>query len=125
VKIIKLVTFFLLTQFIANSSLAHGMDNVGPNGGNITMPGAFHVELVVKNKKTLVYLLDIAFKNPIVENSSVEISVNDASSSTCNVEKNYFVCPDYNYKKGDKIVVQSTRKGIKGTKATYQFPLKF
>jgi hypothetical protein len=80
---------------------------------------------VVKNKKTLVYLLDIAFKNPIVENSSVEISVNDASFSICNVEKNYFVCPDYNYKKGDKIVVQSTRKGIKGTKATYQFPLKF
>lgn len=124
-KTIKLVTIFFLSQFLMNNSFAHGMDKAGPNGGNITMPGPFHVELVVKNNKTIVYLLDIAFKNPITENSSVEININAGTTKTCVVEKDYFVCPDATYKNGDKIVLQTTRKGIKGLKANYQFPLKF
>lgn len=124
-KSLKLVTIIFLSQFFMVKSFAHGMDKAGPNGGNITMPGPFHVELLVKDKKTLVYLLDIAFKNPLIENSTVDISINQGPIKTCVVEKNYFVCPDYSYKNGDKIVLQTTRKGIKGTKANYEFPLKF
>lgn len=124
-KILKLVTIFFLSQFLMTNSFAHGMDKAGPNGGNITMPGPFHVELVVKNNKTIVYLLDIAFKNPITENSSVEININAGATKSCVVEKDYFVCPDVTYKNGDKIILQTTRKGVKGLKANYQFPLKY
>lgn len=124
-KTFKLVTLFFLSPFLITNSFAHGMDKPGPNGGNITMPGPFHVELVLKNKQTIVYLLDIAFKNPLIENSSVEISVNDGPTKACSVEKDYFLCPDFSYKNGDKIMLQTTRKGIKGLKANYQLPLKY
>jgi len=53
-------------------ALAHGEKEPGPNGGEIRMPGAFHVEAVAGNDALHVYLLDMKFQNPKVARSSVE-----------------------------------------------------
>lgn len=123
----KIVTLKILSLFLVSSLLAHGMDAPGPNGGNITMPGTFHVELkTIKNKEELlVYLLDIAFKNPTIIDSSVSIRINSNPIVACTAEKQYFKCPTPTLKTGDKVEIISTRSKVKGTLATYTFPFKY
>lgn len=124
---LKFVTF-LLMSLTSNLVLAHGMNKLGPNGGYIKMPAAYHTELVDKGSKMHVYLLDVIFKNPIIEKSSVKIKYigNSESEFLCVKSINHFVCDKpkdalTNYK---EIVVNTVRNGTVGKEATYALPLK-
>lgn len=123
----KIVTLGFLNLFFTSSLLAHGMNAPGPNGGNITMPGTFHVELVElkKTSELKIYLLDVAFKNPTTADSSVSVSINAKTELSCAPEKDYFKCKTNGLKAGDQIQVSSTRLKIKGSLATYSYPLKY
>ena len=124
---LKFVTF-LLMALTSNLVLAHGMNKLGPNGGYIKMPAAFHTELVDNGSKMNVYLLDMSFKNPTVEKSTVKIKYkgNAESEYSCSKNLNYFVCEKpkdeiTNYK---EIVVSSVRNGNIAKDAIYSLPLK-
>lgn len=107
--------------------LAHGEDKPGPHGGFITMPGAFHVELVPLTAKTLrVYLLDINWKNPTVKNSSVNI-YHGANEAKCEVASNHYLCefPGTVSLDRGKLHVTAMKDGQKGNAVSYQLPLRF
>ena len=73
-------TWYFIFVFSAFASLtqldfafAHGENVLGPNGGHIRMPGAFHTELVQTSDQGFkVFLLDVDWKNPVTSNSAVE-----------------------------------------------------
>lgn len=123
----KIVTL-LTTLLTSNLALAHGMNKLGPNEGYIKMPGAFHTELVDKGSKMNVYLLDMSFKNPTVDKSTVKIKYkgNAEAEYSCTKSLNYFVCEKpkdalTNYK---EIVVSSVRNGTVSKEAVYSLPLQ-
>lgn len=106
-----------------------GGDRPGPNGGYITMPGTYHIELVDKGNTMLVYLLDLSMKNPIVDNSSVSLKfLNEkALEISCKAENKYFVCnkPKEKLLNFKEVVVESVRNKVKAKAAVYKLPLKF
>ena len=120
----------LLSILISSgSALAHGMNNHGPNGGYIKMPGAFHTELVDAQKTMRVYLLDMAFKNPEVINSTVHIKYKGKGVEAeypCTKSSNYFECkkPKDGLKDIKEITVLAVRNNSKGREAVYAVPLK-
>lgn len=114
---------------ISNSAYSMGGDKPGPNGGFVKMPGTYHVELVPKKDRVLVYLLDLSLKNPTSKNSSVILKLinKETKEVNCKIENKYFVC---NVSSGDlarytEINLVSIRNKIKGTMAVYKIPLKF
>lgn len=123
-KIVTLLSFFLSSEIV----LAHGMNKLGPNGGYIRMPGAFHTELVDKGNKMRVYLLDIQFKNPVTADSSVSIKYKGSKESeyACIKSQNYFECkkPDSGLKNVKEVILNATRNKSKGGEAVYTVPLK-
>lgn len=128
----KNIVFILATAILANSesSLAHGEDKAGPNGGFIRMPGAFHTELVLEGKNILkVYLLNMQWKNPSVEKSSLKVTFNAKKSTKadCVGNETYFVCTfpkSIDLTTNGKLSVQAKREGEKGSEVTYPTPLK-
>ena len=108
---------------------AHGEDKPGPHGGFITMPGPFHVELVMTGNHTLnAYLLDMDWKNPILKDSAVAIT-HGKTQATCKKEEKTknFVCEfpkKINLNKKGTLAVESTRDNQAGMKVTYELPLK-
>lgn len=118
----------LLTLLNSNLVMAHGMNKLGPNGGYIKMPGALHTELVDKESKMHVYLLDMNFKNPTIENSTVKIKYKGAAETeySCVKSVTYFICdkPNASLKKYNEVVVSAVRKGIVASNAIYTLPLK-
>jgi hypothetical protein len=126
-----LLKILLASSIIANTH-SHGMDKPGPHGGLIQMPGAFHTEVVSNTDGSLsVYLLDINFKNPVVNNSSVELKFEQdekkekENTFTCLPMNNeYFLCRPKNKTNLDKgkfrVIVQ--RETLKG-EAIYDLPL--
>ncbi len=110
-------------------ALAHGEDRHGPNGGFIRMPGAFHTEVVPQGAGQIrVYLLDIDWKNPSVDRSSVNAKLTDKNIQVakCSPEANYFVCgfeKPASLARG-RLVIEATREGQKGNAVTYPLPLK-
>lgn len=115
--------------FFANSAFSMGGDKAGPNGGYITMPGTYHVELVDKGAVMNVYLLDLSMKNAITENSSVSLVFeNDKKLGiNCKAEENHFVCikPSEKTLNFKEIIVESVRNKVRGKAAVYKLPLKF
>ncbi|MDZ4084217.1 MAG: hypothetical protein U1E10_14840 [Bdellovibrionales bacterium] len=111
---------------------AHGEDKPGPNGGFIRMPGAFHTEVVAQKPNQLkVFLLDIAWKNPVVAKSSVkathESSAKQKSDVSCSPEKNFFVCKfpkSVDVSKAGTLTLFATRDSQAGIPAAYPLPLK-
>ncbi len=103
------------------------MNKYGPNGGYIKMPGAFHSELVDKGALIHVYLLDMSFKNPMVNNSTVKIIYKGASNTefSCSKDSDYFVCdkPAGGLQLHKEIAVSAVRNNNKGTDAIYKLPL--
>lgn len=120
--------------FIGVAALAHGEDKPGPNGGEIRMPGAFHTEVKLQGREIRVYLLDIEFKNPMIENSSVDITAitsasKDGVKMSCKPSKSaartYFVCLDGKYApaNGDVLKVKAKRGTSTGNEVEYSLPL--
>lgn len=119
-----------LALFASTTLWAHGENKPGPHGGHIRMPGPFHTELVVKNEKTIfIYLLDMEFKNPVVTESSVTLSLKSGDKSKsfpCKPDKDKFKCESPIFKLGDhkgELLVEATRLGVKANSASYTFPL--
>jgi hypothetical protein len=125
--IAKSVILFL-TSLLSSSLFAHGMDKPGPHNGFIKMPGAFHTEILEEKNHIKVYLLDISFKNPLVENSHVSLTFNGKYpiKVNCTKDKEYFIClkPNSDLKAFNEISVKSIRNNNKASDAIYELPLK-
>lgn len=123
------VTVLLMAPLFA---LAHGEDKPGPNDGFIRMPGAFHTEVIPMTSNSFkVFLLNIAWKNPSVKDSSVKAvyrsAANHKSDAVCKAETNFFVCKfpaNVDISKSGKLEVQAEREAKKGIVASYPLPLK-
>lgn len=125
----KRLFLFLATFTTPLATLAHGGDKPGPHGGFITMPGPFHVELVMKSERVLeVFLLDINFKNPQISHSKVEAVARFKKTEIvfkCRPQESHFICESPQKIPGSaEIVVQATRENAVGNKALYQLPLR-
>lgn len=132
----RTLLFAMLMALILGADLAsaHGENKLGPNGGFIRMPGAFHTEVVPLGPSQLkVFLLDINWENPSVANSSlnVNVSLNVKSKKTtpakCEVQENYYLCEftkNVDLTKKGALSVEAQRENQKGNKVTYQLPLK-
>lgn len=126
----KSICTFLGLLVLPSMGFSHGEDKPGPHKGYIQMPGGFHTELVpISASRMHVYLLDLEWKNPLIENSSVELRHSFGKRSLnakCSAAKDHFVCefPDkVNMKKG-QIDVKATRDHAAGNIAIYNLPLK-
>ena len=117
---------------LVSNVFSHGMDSLGPNGGYINMPGAFHTELVPNDNGSLkVYLLDINFKNPTTKDSSVElkyVSNKKTIPFDCKaLDETYYLCSSSEVKekisKGN-IEINAVRAKAKGHTAKYSLPIK-
>lgn len=128
-KIFQKSTIALLISFFVTSLVwAHGEDKFGPHKGFVRMPGAFHTEIVLNGKNKLkVYLLDIEWKNPTIEKSSLEVTYNDQIKATCKSEKDFYSCSfpkSVNLTQKGELKVLASRKDQKGNIALYPLPLK-
>lgn len=126
--------FIWITGFLMVPPAAwpHGEDRLGPNGGYIRMPGAFHTELKSRSGRELVvYLLDLHWKNPEVRDSSVTLELSRRGrieSVSCKVVEKYFLCRlPKSWKEllpGDQVTVTAIRMGEKGASVTYSYPFE-
>lgn len=121
-----------LATFGPTNVLAHGEDKPGPHGGFVRMPGAFHTEvLAVSETEFQIYLLDIEWKNPTVEGSSVSAALKRGSKLIqlqCLPIEKRFSCrtpKDETHRKKDILQVTANRTGMIGNIASYELPLKF
>ena len=125
---IKTICLSIMLIFSTNTLHAHGTNKLGPNGGYIQMPGTFHTELVDNGKDFHVYLLDISFKNPMVQESKVSLKYKASKDSVvdCRPEGSKFICPKP--KAGmdsvKEIIVKAKRDKSMGSDAVYLWPLK-
>lgn len=138
--ILKSPLQFLLGSLIVlggmNFAHAHGEDKPGPHGGEVRMPGAFHVELTVRGKHQVrVYLLDMDWANPSVVDSKVEVShLLSKSGKTkrqhakCLKKNNFYLCrflKEVDLTKEGSLQVTAQREKQKGNAVTYELPLRF
>lgn len=126
-KLASISAFCLLFfSFFAANVHAHGEDKPGPNSGVIRMPGTYHTELVAHGDHLMVYLLDIRFKNPVTQDSSVKLKVGDQVKE-CEAKKDFFECwaTGLDLKKHKKLELQTVRAGVVGKVAEYSWPLEF
>lgn len=120
----------VISMLISSSVFAHGEDRLGPHAGYISMPGAFHTELVPDGThKVKVYLLDIDWKDPTVLNSSIELSFKGkkGARAVCKAEGDYFQCnfaKAVNLTKKGELSVVASRKDQKGMEVFYELPFK-
>lgn len=112
------------------TALAHGEAEPGPNGGEVRMPGAFHVEAVAGNDVLLVYLLDTEIQNPKVAGSSVEVKLEQNGKEwqlDCRaVEADQkFRCPLPAAAELDsgELTIEASRGGVPGAVAQYELPM--
>ena len=111
-------------------TFAHGENKLGPNGGYIKMPGAFHTEIVPLTPNSLkVYLLDMSWKNPTTLNSSLDLSHYNGKTTKakCSLEKDHYLCQfnksiDLKLKGG--LTLSAKRENKDGIPVTYELPLK-
>lgn len=127
-KVICILSFFI---FCAKIAFAHGEAKPGPNGGHIRMPGSFHTELVPGNNadEFMVYLIDMTFKHPTIENSEVRMFYRSKHSTNaqCSANKDHFKCsfPKGTISPSGRFEIQARRQGIASQVAVYDLPLKF
>ncbi|TGL40310.1 hypothetical protein [Leptospira perdikensis] len=113
---IAIFAFFVNSQQI----IAHGEHKPGPHGGVISMPGAFHTEVLpYQNLGFKVYFLDLNFENPTSKNSKLsgKIRLNGKEFPLkCSSHPDHFYCeipkgssafegdlilsPEWNFQKG-------------------------
>ncbi len=111
---------------------AHGTEEPGPHGGEIRMPGAFHVEVVDKGEALRLYLLNMQFEQPRVADSSVQVVLKQEGSTirldcTSAEDAKAFTCPlpDGSSLKHGTLKVDATRQGKPASTARYELPLKW
>lgn len=123
---------FFIPLVLSLEVYSHGENTLGPNKGYIRMPGSFHTELVKKKNKLLeVYLLDLSFKNPMIEKSDVILTLegrknDDTVNCLPKKDKLNFECmlPE-EISKYKRIKIKSIRNGVKANKESeYELPLK-
>lgn len=128
-----LLGFLVIGFGSSGQALAHGEDKAGPHGGFVRMPGAFHTEVVPSGERELkVYLLDVNFKSPMTQNSTLKVThaLNSSSKKTeaiCSPREEYFICKfksGVRLKQKGKLIVLGSRDGQKGIEVTYPLPLK-
>ena len=112
--------------------LAHGEMKPGPHGGEIRMPGAFHVEVVPGSMTIEIYLLDMQFKNPQIEDSLINVILHrEAKQMTLECQaisnKKMFRCllPDDEALDAGRLMVNATRGGPPSEPMHYELPLKW
>lgn len=118
----------LILMIVSHVGFGHGENKVGPHGGFIRMPGAFHTEVVETEKAFHVYLLDIEWKNPTTKNSSVALELERGGKRIalpCAKKREFFACikPNEPLKDLSGVVVKSTRDGQTGAPMPYEYPL--
>lgn len=121
---------FIMSIFLTKLSWGHGEDKPGPNGGYIRMPGAYHTEVLIQNSVLKIYLLDINWKNPTVNQSSAEAYLKNKETSIslkCDKKANYFECAiDKNMDiNSGTLELKTKREGQVGNVAVYDLPLSF
>ena len=111
---------------------AHGELKSGPHGGEIRMPGAFHVEVVATSVSMNVYLLDMQFKEPKIANSSVNVTLcrdGEQLALECQVvnSEKMFRCllPNDKELNVGSLLVSATRDGLPAEPMHYKLPLKW
>lgn len=124
-----LILSLILSLLFTSIGHSHGEDKLGPNGGYIRMPGAFHTEVVMDGSNKLrVYLLDMNWMNSSVKDSALEVTViqsNQTSKGKCVIVDNYYSCelPEGFNQKPGIMKVKALRKKLKGN-AVYELPLQ-
>ena len=119
----------LVCALAATNALGHGEDKFGPHKGFVRMPGAFHTELVAEGGKAHIYLLDVDWKNPTVEGSSVKAKLQRGKARyemKCSPAKDYFVCENVvvtAFQDKDLLEVSAERNGQSGIPVNYEWPL--
>lgn len=109
-------------------TLAHGSDKPGPHGGEIRMPGAYHVEAVALGDSLMVYLLDMRFENPTTRNSAVEVRLHqqgEARKLACEARVDAFRCPlpGKTQLGQGRLEIVSRRGDNPPARASYELPL--
>lgn len=127
----KLIFTLLMTLILEEGVVyAHGEDKLGPNGGFIRMPGAFHTEVIpLGPNKLKVYLLDINWGNPSVLDSSLSMNLRskETSQAKCEVQENYYLCEfpmGVDLTKKGELSVEAQRENQKGNNVSYELPFK-
>jgi len=116
-------------MFSPAAVFAHGEDKPGPHGGEIRMPGAFHTEVVkLSGSSVRIYLSDISFKDPTIEDSTLELSLNldgKISNATCKPADSAFDCSfdGVTLDGAGSLIVKASRKGANGIAVKYALPL--
>ena len=115
--------------FLSLLANAHGEDKPGPHGGHIKMPANFHTELVPEIDGSFrIYLIDLQFQNPSVQNSAVKVSLvsnKKKSSLNCFTMNDHFHCKGAKPFKKGTLIITATRNGTLATMdAKYSLPLK-
>jgi len=112
------------------TAAAHGEAEPGPHGGEIRMPGAFHVEAVAGDGALRVYLLDMQFENPRVADSSVEAKLEQGGRAwqlDCRAREatRRFECPlpSGAELEAGTLTIDAARAGVPGAAARYGLPL--
>ncbi len=95
------------------------------------MPGAFHTEVVQNSEKQLsVYLLDMEWAKPTIQNSSVSIVFRNnkkENKTICTAKRDHFECkvpPSISLKSGE-ITINASRGGAVGGASVHKLPLGF
>lgn len=131
------ITPAVILLFLTTTGWTHGEDKFGPHGGYIRMPSNYHTEVKVENNRTLkVYLLDLHWKNPTIQNSTVEATHKSAANqkspsaavtTQCEPKENFFLCQfpsRINLTRSGEIKLATQRDGQKGVEVLYPLPLK-
>jgi len=111
---------------------AHGTSDPGPHGGEIRMPGAFHVEAIAGDDALRVHILDMRFANPTVDKASLEATIQQGGTETAldclpGEDAKAFVCPlpsDTTLERGT-LIIDAQRAGRPGEPAEYDLPLEW
>ncbi len=129
-RIFSSSALMFLTALGSSKAFAHGEDKLGPNGGFIRMPGAFHTEVVpTADREFSVFLLDLSNGNPVTDGSTVSVSLRKGGASvdvTCTPAAASFKCvlpADASLKSG-QLLVRASRLGLPSSPALYPLPLK-
>jgi hypothetical protein len=126
-RFMQLIISFLLLG-TSYQSFAHGEKQPGPHQGMIRMPGAFHTEVIAEKNGFKVMLLDMQFKNPSIQDSTIEASIKsgkDTIKLTCTTQANYFYCPVDKkiMQQNGELEIKASRQKAVGAAVTYPLPL--